>query len=208
MNVQNKESQPLKINKELNTNIILSSTQKKQIKARASKYKNADLSCLRAIAQAAINVELFTIPLYMTGLYSIQGTHAIADSSNLYPGRYWPGLGPTAGYIPEERRSQYDVDLAPLFDINTLVSDSKPSDLSDKFRLTINQQVFNGVYSVFIEEMLHLQLASNMASKLGLTPSFTSPALIDETMVGNATTTKVVFHIFWTLLTVPKTCRN
>ncbi len=40
--------------------------------------------------------------------------------------------------------------------------------------------MFNGVYSVFIEEMLHLQLASNMASKLGLTPSFTSQALIDE----------------------------
>ncbi|ASD69615.1 ferritin-like domain-containing protein [Pseudoalteromonas piscicida] len=168
MNVQNKTGPSVEVDKEIDANILLSSAQKQQIKARSSEYKAADLSCLKAIAQAAINVELFTIPLYMTGLYSIQGTHQIADSSNLYPGRYWPGLGPTAGYIPSERLSPYDNDLKDRF---IGISNSE---------LNVNEQVFNGVYSVFIEEMLHLQLASNMASKLGLTPSFTSQALIDE----------------------------
>ncbi|USE71954.1 hypothetical protein CTT31_23060 [Pseudoalteromonas maricaloris] len=167
MNVQNKTGPSVEVDKEIDANILLSSAQKQQIKARSSEYKAADLSCLKAIAQAAINVELFTIPLYMTGLYSIQGTHQIADSSNLYPGRYWPGLGPTAGYIPSERLSPYDYDLKDRF-------------IDSDYKLNVNEQVFNGVYSVFIEEMLHLQLASNMASKLGLTPSFTSQALIDE----------------------------
>ncbi|WP_017217682.1 ferritin-like domain-containing protein [Pseudoalteromonas sp. NJ631] len=182
MNVQNKTGPSVEVDKEIDANILLSSAQKQQIKARNSEYKAADLSCLRAIAQAAINVELFTIPLYMTGLYSIQGTHQIADASNLYPGRYWPGLGPTAGYIPEHRLNKgYDVELKPLFNIDALVGDNDdPNNQKDAFKLSVNQQVFNGVYSVFIEEMLHLQLASNMASKLGLTPSFTSQALIDE----------------------------
>ncbi|NQY65916.1 MAG: hypothetical protein HRT38_19965 [Alteromonadaceae bacterium] len=95
------------------------------------------------MAQAAINVELFTIPLYMTALYSIQGTHQInSENSTLYTGRWWPGSAPTAGK-----------------------------------NLTTNQQVFNKVYSVFIEEMLHLQLTSNVASTLGFMPIFTSEAL-------------------------------
>ena len=181
MNVQNKMGPSVEVDKEINPELLLSATQKQQIKARDSKYKEADLSCLRAIAQAAINVELFTIPLYMTSLYSIQGTHQIADSSNLYPGRHWPGLGPSAGYIPEARRNEYDVNLEPLFNIDCLAGESgKVNKQAEKYALSVNQQVFNGVYSVFIEEMLHLQLASNMASKLGLTPSFTSQALINE----------------------------
>ncbi|GEK10707.1 ferritin-like protein [Pseudoalteromonas peptidolytica] len=103
MNVQNKTDQSVvEVKEEIDAGAMLSNAQKQQIKARDSQYKAADLSCLRAIAQAAINVELFTIPLYMTGLYSIQGTHQIADPSDLYPGRYWPGLSPTAGYIPEQ----------------------------------------------------------------------------------------------------------
>jgi hypothetical protein len=121
------------------------------IKSRPATYKSADISCVKAIAQAAINVELFTIPLYMTALYSIQGTHQITSKgSDLYEGRWWPGTGATA---------------AP----------------NDKYEeLTPNQKVFNNVYSVFIEEMLHLQLASNMASTIGVTPCFTSAALQDE----------------------------
>ncbi|TMP67824.1 hypothetical protein CWB76_16250 [Pseudoalteromonas sp. S1609] len=181
MNVQNKTGPSVAVDTEIDANILLSSAQKQKIKVRDSKYKAADLSCLRAIAQAAINVELFTIPLYMSGLYSIQGTHQIADSLTLYPGRYWPGLGPTAGYIPEIRRNQYDVNLTALFDTDTSAGNSDDANKpAKKYELSVNQQVFNGVYSVFIEEMLHLQLASNMASKLGLTPSFTSQALIDE----------------------------
>ncbi|KAF7771914.1 hypothetical protein PCIT_a1879 [Pseudoalteromonas citrea] len=181
MNVQNKTGPSVEVDTEIEANTLWNLEQKKKIKVRDSKYKAADLSCLRAIAQAAINVELFTIPLYMSSLYSIQGTHQIADSSNLYPGRYWPGLGPSAGYIPEVRRNDYDVNLEPLFDTENLTGGSDvPNKSAEKYELSVNQQVFNGVYSVFIEEMLHLQLASNMASKLGLTPSFTSQALIDE----------------------------
>ncbi|AEV37862.1 hypothetical protein PSE_3356 [Pseudovibrio sp. FO-BEG1] len=112
---------------------------------RDPKYIDDDLSCVKAIAQAAINVELFTIPLYMTALYSVQGTHQInSKGSKLYEGRWWPGSGPAA-----------DPD-------------------------TTNKQVFNKVYSVFIEEMLHLQLASNMANLIGVKPCFTSRALQNE----------------------------
>ncbi len=109
---------------------------------RDTSYIDADLSCVKAIAQACMNVELFTIPLYMTALYSVQGTHQInSKGSSLYKGRWWPGSAPAA-----------DPD-------------------------TTNKQVFNKVYSVFIEEMLHLQLASNMASVIGVKPCFTSSAL-------------------------------
>ncbi|AZZ96036.1 ferritin-like domain-containing protein [Pseudoalteromonas sp. R3] len=142
----------------------ISKQQEQEIKARSSDYKAADISCVKAIAQAAINVELFTIPLYMTGLYSIYGMHQIGDNSGLYPGRWWPGLAATAGTVPKGRFDEYDAVVKPT-----------PTDV-----LTVNEQVFNGVYSVFVEEMLHLQLASNMASKIGLTPTFTSEALIDK----------------------------
>ncbi|WP_196889937.1 ferritin-like domain-containing protein [Aureivirga sp. CE67] len=119
----------------------------KGIKQRDPKYKQADISCIQSIAQAAINVELFTIPLYMTALYSIQGMHQITSKdSTLYQGRWWPGAAAT----PK---------------------------LNESDELTKNETVFNKVFSVFIEEMLHLQLASNMSSKLGFTPTFTSPLL-------------------------------
>ncbi|CAM4095871.1 ferritin-like domain-containing protein [Pseudoalteromonas ostreae] len=117
-----------------------------KLKKRDIKYLKSDLACAKAIAQAAINVELFTIPLYMTSLYSIKGMHQInSKDSTLYAGRWWPGAGPVA----------------------------KPSGYS----LTTNENVFNKVYSIFIGEMLHLQLASNMASTIGVTPRFTSRAL-------------------------------
>jgi hypothetical protein len=115
---------------------------KSQCTNRPLKHFGADYACVKAIAQAAINVELFTIPLYMTAAYSVQGTHQINKGNDLYEGRQWPGSAPAVGK-----------------------------------KLTVNEQVFNKVYSVFIEEMLHLQLASNMASKLGFTPDFTSGAL-------------------------------
>ncbi|MET1256475.1 ferritin-like domain-containing protein [Aliikangiella maris] len=117
-----------------------------QTQGRSIDHLAADLACVQAIAQAAVNVELFTIPLYMTALYSIQGTHQInSKNSQLYTGRWWPGSAPSAGE-----------------------------------KLTVNQQVFNKVYSVFVEEMLHLQLAANMSNKLGITPTFTSLALQTE----------------------------
>ena len=44
--------------------------------------KDLDKSALQAIAQATINVELFTIPLYMVSMYSIQGMHQITSKGN------------------------------------------------------------------------------------------------------------------------------
>lgn len=101
-----------------------------------------DMAALRAIAQAAIEVELFTIPLYMASLYSIQGMHQITSAANaFYRGRLWPGGATIANPV------------------------------------TVNEKAFNIVFSVFIQEMLHLQLASNMATTIGVTPNFTSSAL-------------------------------
>jgi hypothetical protein len=44
---------------------------------RDPKFQAIDASALYAVAQAAVNVELFTIPLYMGTLYSVQGMHQI-----------------------------------------------------------------------------------------------------------------------------------
>src|SRR5688500_7161867 len=91
--------------------------------------KQTDAAALRAIAQAAVDVELFTIPLYMTSLYSIQGMHQITSQNNaFYKGRLWPGPATTA------------------------------------HPRTANEKAFNSIFSVFIQEMLHLQLAANMAT--------------------------------------------
>jgi len=136
-------------------NPIASAIDIEAIKCRDPKFREADMSCLQAILQATVNVELFTIPLYMTSLYSIQGLHQInSKGSNLYQGRWWPGMGPTAGYAA-----------------------GQPDTYKTKHQLTTNERVFNNVYSVFIEEMLHLQLASNMASKLNVIPKFDNDAL-------------------------------
>jgi len=104
-----------------------------------------DKACVQAIVQTAVNVELFTIPLYMTTLYSIQGLHQITGKqSDLYQGRLWPGLSPT-------------------FKPGSGLSRNIPE----------NEKAFNTIFSVFIEEMLHLQLASNVATALGIVPEFT-----------------------------------
>ena len=108
--------------------------------------KDADKSALQALAQATINVELFTIPLYMVSMYSIQGMHQITSKGNdFYRGRLWPGAGPNR-----------DPKTAP-----------NPA----------NAEAFNHFFSVFIDEMLHLQLASNIAKTLGVMPTYTSPLL-------------------------------
>lgn len=113
--------------------------------ARSIENLAADISAVQAIAQAAINVELFTIPLYQTALYSLEGMHAVTDAGNdLYKGRKWPGMKTSA-----------DADNA-------------------------NKVAFNVVFSVFIQEMLHLQLAANMATAIGVKPTFTSPLLQSE----------------------------
>jgi hypothetical protein len=105
-----------------------------------------DKAALRAIAQAAVEVELFTIPLYLTALYSIQGMHQITSKGNeFYKGRLWPGAATTA--TPR----------------------------------TANEKAFNIIFSVLIQEMLHLQLASNMATAIGVNPDFTSSDLQSKT---------------------------
>ncbi len=110
---------------------------------RDPSYFETDKAAVEAIIQAAVNVELFTIPLYMVSLYSIQGVHQVTgNKSDLYQGRLWPGLAPSFGKgawgnIPE------------------------------------NEKAFNTIFSVFVEEMLHLQLASNLATIVGVTPQFT-----------------------------------
>jgi hypothetical protein len=129
----------------MNTTQLLSQ-KRDTIKKRNPSFKNADISCIRAIVQAAVNVELFTIPLYMTSMYSIYGLHQInAKGSDFYTGRYWPGSAPTG----------------PM-------------------ATSANAKTFNLIFKVFIEEMLHLQLASNMATTLGVNPDFNSPLLQDS----------------------------
>jgi hypothetical protein len=60
-------------------------------------FKDVDIAAISAIAHAAIDVELFTIPLYMTSLYSIQAMHQITSQGNdFYKGRLWPGPAPSA----------------------------------------------------------------------------------------------------------------
>jgi hypothetical protein len=123
--------------------------QRPELKQRDPANKDLDKAALQAVAQAAINVELFTIPLYMISLFSIQGMHQITSSGNdFYQGRLWPGASPSRA--PE--------------------SDPNPT----------NALAFNHFFSVFIDEMLHLQLASNIAKILGVMPTYNSPALQDK----------------------------
>src|SRR3954471_14665394 len=113
------------------------------VRDRDPKHLATDISALRALAQAAIDVELFTIPLYMATLYSIQGMHEInAAEQTFYKGRKWPGAA-TVHTTPD-----------------------KPG--------SANEQAFNSIFSVFIQEMLHLQLAANVAASVGVQPCFTS----------------------------------
>ena len=120
------------------------------LKERDPKFKDIDKAALQAIAQAAVNVELFTIPLYMVAMYSIQGMHQITSKDNdFYQGRLWPGAAPNR-----------DPASAP-----------NPT----------NALAFNHIFSVFIDEMLHLQLASNIAKVLGVMPTYNSSALQSDT---------------------------
>jgi len=124
-------------------------SQRLELKKRDPQYKAEDKAALQAIAQAAVDVELFTIPLYMVALYSIHGMHQITSAGNdFYQGRLWPGRAPS----PDP-----DADPNPA-----------------------NARAFNLLFSVFIDEMLHLQLAANIAKALGVTPSFTSSSLMND----------------------------
>src|SRR5215218_5843887 len=70
--------------------------QRLELKERDPADKNTDKAALQAIAQAAVDVELFTLPLYMVSMYSIQGMHQITSKGNdFYRGRMWPGAAPS-----------------------------------------------------------------------------------------------------------------
>src|SRR5258705_981869 len=117
--------------------------QRPELKERPATNKNTDKAALQAIVQAAVDVELFTLPLYMVSMYSIQGMHQITSKGNdFYRGRLWPGASPARD----------------------------PGS-------SANAAAFNHFFSVFIDEMLHLQLASNIAKALGVMPSYNSSAL-------------------------------
>jgi hypothetical protein len=121
---------------------VLGSTPPQAIRNRSRDMIAIDTAAVRAIAQAAVEVELFTIPLYMNTMYSIYGTHQINSKwLSYYKGRQWPGMGTGA---------QAD---------------------------TPNQKAFNVIFSVFIQEMLHLQMAANLATAIGGKPCFTGPGM-------------------------------
>ncbi len=104
-----------------------------------------DTAALRATVQAAVGVELFTIPLYMTALYSIYGTYPAGqtfDDEGANPStNLWPGLTP-------------------------MIVDLESSE----------QIAFDLVFSVFMQEMLHLQLAANLANAVGQPPGLAGDA--------------------------------
>src|SRR4051812_31828005 len=113
-------------------------TDDNRLAKRPVSYKEIDEKALHAVVQSAVNVELFTIPLYMTSLYSLHGMHEInSKDSNFYEGRIWPGMAASA----------------------------HPK--------TANENAFNAVFSVFVAEMLHLQIISNLAKVVGYDPKFT-----------------------------------
>lgn len=91
---------------------------------------------LQKLTQLAVDVELFTIPLYMTTLYSLQGTYPNPVGGQAV----WPGRRP---------------------DPNS----TEP-----------NQLAFNVIFSVYVQEMFHLQLASNLAGLVGASFPSKSPA--------------------------------
>ncbi|MFA6920932.1 MAG: ferritin-like domain-containing protein, partial [Gallionella sp.] len=113
----------------------------------------ADIAAVKALTQGAINVEMFTLPLYMCAMQSIQGTHEInAQGTTYYQGRVWPGMSTTAP--------------------------------TPGIPLTPNQQAYNSIFSVFIQEMLHLQLAANLAAVLGAEPKFFNGTLLQNSENG------------------------
>jgi hypothetical protein len=112
-----------------------------QSSRRDLSHVDTDTRALRALVQAAVDVELFTIPLYMSALYSVYGVYSTQDGSN------WPGMRPTHVHAKGRRLTDTEV----------------------------NQLAFNIIFTVFIQEMLHLQMAANLARALGFCPSFTMP---------------------------------
>lgn len=147
-----------------------------------SSHKEMHHNAVKAMAQATVNLELFTIPLYMTSMYSLTGMHQITGKNSLYRGRWWPGIVPNAS--PSKLPYGGDKERLPVdFDIFGSFEGSAPKQgATDKIICTQpNNLIFNAIFKVFIEEMLHLQLASNLSRVLGLEEtSFTHPDLVSQ----------------------------
>lgn len=109
---------------------------------RSSDNFPVDRIVLHHLLQQAVDVELFTIPLYMTSLYSIRGMYLNSSSGQ----SLWPGMKPN-----------YQVSTA-------------------------NQYAYNAIFSVYIQEMLHLQLACNLCTATGYTPQLSA---MDYTKFGS-----------------------
>ncbi|MCA8994856.1 MAG: hypothetical protein KDA88_22955 [Planctomycetaceae bacterium] len=103
---------------------------------RKAEWLEHDKKMVRGLVQLGVGVELFTIPLYMTALYSIPGRKVYDDGS------VFPYMGPTENY--------------PL-------------------KGEAAQKAYNLIYSVYIQEMLHMQLAMNILNIIGGKPDLSSP---------------------------------
>ena len=103
---------------------------------RSQKELLTDKAMIRELCKLAAAVELFTIPLYMTSLYSITGREVLTDGS------VFPSMKPSENFALQGLPSQ---------------------------------RAYNAIYSVYIQEMLHLQLALNIGNVIGAKAELTQP---------------------------------
>jgi hypothetical protein len=132
---------------------------------------------LHKMVQAAVSLEEFTIPLYMCSMYSLVGTHQITSKNSLYRGLWYPGGAISAN--PDKwvyDSNKYNIkDKIPLYE-----SEKSKKDPNRVLFRPSNNKAFNLLYKIFIEEMLHLQMAANLAKILGINPSFTNANLVNK----------------------------
>ena len=134
------------------------------------------VNMVHEMVQAAVSLEEFTIPLYMCSMYSLVGTHQITSNNKFYQGIWYPGNAITAN----PAKWVYDKPKYTLKDkIPKYEAGPNPDPNRVLFRHS-NNITFNLIYKIFIEEMLHLQMAANLAKILGVEPLFTNEKLIDE----------------------------
>ncbi len=131
---------------------------------------------LQKMVQAAVSLEEFTIPLYMCSMYSLVGTHQITSKNAFYRGVWYPGAAISAN--PDKwvyDASKYTLsDKIPIYETQ---ANKNPNRVL--FRPS-NNIAFNLIYKIFIEEMLHLQMAANLAKILGINPCFTNDKLVEK----------------------------
>jgi len=142
------------------------------------------IEILNELVQAAVSLEEFTIPLYMCSMYSLVGTHQITSNNAFYRGVWYPGNAITA----DPNKWVYDTDTYKLNNKIPVYETQANKDPNRTLFRPSNNITFNLIYKVFIEEMLHLQMAANLAKILMVNPdpcdttpigpSFTNPKLV------------------------------